>query len=128
MKTQRVYYDGERGRGNHTRKQFMQIMNKHFQKECSKYIRSLRCYSCRKLMSHSTNAALKSVKYHIKYRKKHKKRWTKKVRERYFKRLYSKQFMKKYKSLDEKCERCKTRLNERCNFAEYLRFSGAVLT
>ena len=68
------------------------------------------------------------MKYQIKYRKKHKKIWTKKVRERYFKMLYSKQFMKKYKSLDEKCKKCKTRLNKRCNFAEYVRFSGAVLT
>lgn len=128
MKTQRVYYDGEKGRGNHTRKQFMQIMNRHFQKQCSEYIKSLRCHSCRKLISHSTNAALKSMKYQIKYLKKHKKRWTKKVRERYNKSLYSRQFMKKYNSLCDKCKRCKTRSNKKCNFADYVRFSGAEIS
>jgi len=32
--------------GNHTQKQYMQVMQKHFHAECPAYIKSLRCDPC----------------------------------------------------------------------------------
>ena len=40
---------GARKNGNHTRKQFLSIMNKNFKNDCSTYIKSLSCNSCKKL-------------------------------------------------------------------------------
>ena len=40
---------GARKDGNHTRKQFLSIMDKNFKKDCSVYIKSLTCKSCNKL-------------------------------------------------------------------------------
>jgi len=40
---------GARKDGNHTRKQFLSIMDKNFKNDCSVYIKSLKCKSCKKL-------------------------------------------------------------------------------
>lgn len=34
--------------GNHTRKQYLEVMNKNLKKDCSLYIKSLKCKSCKK--------------------------------------------------------------------------------
>ena len=46
-----IRYTGFKARkdGNHTRKQFLSIMDKNFKKDCSTYIKSLTCKSCNKL-------------------------------------------------------------------------------
>ena len=49
---------GAKKDGNHTRKQFLSIMNKNFKKDCSAYIKSLKCNSCKKL-----NKMLKTKKF-----------------------------------------------------------------
>ena len=37
--------------GNHTKKQYLEVMNKTFKKECPIYIKSLKCKSCKKLLN-----------------------------------------------------------------------------
>jgi hypothetical protein len=39
---------GSRKSGNHTRKQYLNVMKKHFKNDCSKYKKSLKCRSCKK--------------------------------------------------------------------------------
>ena len=34
--------------GNHTKKQFLELMNRNLKKNCSVYIKSLKCKSCKK--------------------------------------------------------------------------------
>jgi hypothetical protein len=46
--------------GNHTQKQYLGIMNKNFKKECSIYIKSLKCKSCKKSIK-MINARLKKT-------------------------------------------------------------------
>ena len=35
--------------GNHTKKQFLELMNRNLKKNCSVYIKSLKCKSCKKV-------------------------------------------------------------------------------
>ena len=51
MNTDNICYTGVGSikSGNHTKKQFLNIMNKNSKKECSIYNKSLKCKSCKKL-------------------------------------------------------------------------------
>jgi hypothetical protein len=42
---------GARKSGNHNRRQYLHVMNKHLKKDCSKYKKSLKCKSCKKYKS-----------------------------------------------------------------------------
>jgi len=35
--------------GNHTRKKYLEVMNKNYKKDCSLYIKGLKCKSCKKV-------------------------------------------------------------------------------
>lgn len=37
--------------GNHTKKQYLEVMNKNYKKKCSIYIKSLKCKSCKTMMN-----------------------------------------------------------------------------
>jgi len=54
--------------GNHTKKQYLEIMDKNFKKKYTIYIKSLKCKSCKKIIEMNT----KEVKKQIKAQKKKK--------------------------------------------------------
>ena len=97
-----IYYTGEGAvtSGIHTQKQYLEVMDKNFKKECPIYIKSLKCKSCKKWIK-IINTKLK---------KKHTKKSSKEDN-----------FLK----LMDKCNRCKNNKTKKCNLKNYILFSGA---
>ena len=103
METDNIFYTdiGARKSGNHTQKQYLQVMDKHFKKDCSVYTKSLKCKSCKKLN--------KMWKTHLK--NKTHTMTTKK--------------QKKFATQMNACIKCKKNKTKKCDFYEYIEFSGA---
>ena len=89
---------GARKSGNHTRKEFMKLMDKKFKRECSGFIKTPHCKSCVKRTR--SNAKLKPYQLGGP------------------KGEYS-------LTLFDKCYNCKYKNIKKCNLKEYLLFSGA---
>jgi hypothetical protein len=97
--------------GNHTKKQFLGVMNKNYRKKCSIHIKSLRCRSCRQSKKINTKEVKKQIKSQLKNK-------TYKMSEKTEIHL-----LKQMK----KCKQCKTKNTKLCNFKKYILFSGADL-
>ena len=113
MTTQNICYTGVGSvkSGNHTRKKYLEIMNKNYKKECPVYIKSLRCKLCKKykkminnIVNKQTNAELKNKTYNV-----------------------SNKTAKKMDKQRIKCEKCKNNKTKKCNLKQYLLFSGAEI-
>ena len=92
--------------GNHTRKQFLDIMTKHFAKECTK---SCKCNSCKKFNKQNSNELKKAVEAS-------KKNKTYKI---------SKRKVNSIKKLRLNCDKCLNKNTRKCSLKEYIKFSGA---
>jgi hypothetical protein len=99
---------GSKKSGNHTKKQFLNTMNKHFKNECLNNTKSLKCESCNKLRK-TMRSVIKKV---IKAEKKNK---TYKVSDKKSKKV------NQYAKL---CKKCRKK-NTSCNVEQYIEFSGA---
>lgn len=97
--------------GNYTKKAYLEAMNKHFKKECSVYIKSLKCISCKKSIKMNTKEARKQLNA--------------KLKNKTYKMTNNTE--KKLLKIMSKCKRCKNNKTKKCNFKNYLLFSGAVL-
>ena len=97
--------------GNYTKKTFLEAMNKHDKKECSVYMKSLKCKSCKKLTKMKTKEAKKQINA-IKHNKTYK--MTNNTEQKLLKQM-------------SKCKRCKNNKTKRCNLKNYLLYSGASL-
>ena len=97
--------------GNHTKKQYLKIMNKIFREECSQYIKSLKCKSCKK-KKQLWNRELK------KYSNAQSKNKTYKI---------PKKTEQEIQKQDKLCDKCKNKNNEKCNVNNYILFSGAKI-
>lgn len=113
MNTDNICYTGIGSvkSGNHTKKKYLDIMDKHFREKCSVYTKSLKCKSCKKSTEMHTKEMMKQL--HAKLKRKTYKLTTKKEEE----------LVKQ----SGKCKRCKNKNTKKCNFDNYLRFSGAEL-
>lgn len=102
MNKNNICYTGEGASktGNHTQKQYLEVMDKNSKKECSIYIKSLKCKSCKKW---------KKI-INAKFKKKHTKKSKKEDN-----------FLK----LMDKCNRCKNNKTKKCNLKNYIEYSGA---
>jgi hypothetical protein len=96
---------------NHTKKQFLDIMDKNFKEKCSNNIKSLRCKSCQKIIKMNDKVIRKSIKY-------------KKKNKTY---IMPKKLENKIVKLTNKCNKCKKLNNKNCTFKQYLKYSGAYL-
>ena len=102
---------GARKSGNHTKKQFLNVMDKNFKDECSQYIKSLKCKSCKKY--HRINNVV--IKKTIKAQKKNKTyKMSNKTEEKLVKQLLL-------------CGKCKRNKTKKCDFKKYISFSGAKM-
>ena len=103
MEKDNIFYTGigARKSGNHTKKQYLEVMDKNFKKDCSVYIKSLKCKSCKKLK--------KIWKTHLKNKT---NKMTKKTEKKFGKQM-------------DLCMKCKKNKTKKCNFEEYVLFSGA---
>ena len=95
--------------GNHTQKEFLDIMKKQFEKACPIYIKSLTCKSCIKLTKEVTNDVKKQIKY-------------KKLNKTY---KISKKKDDLIRNLRLRCSKCKKRPTRKCKLTDYIEFSGA---
>lgn len=113
MDTDAICYTGISARksGKHTRKQFMNIMKKHFNKQCAEYMKRPKCKSCKK----STEMNSKEIRKQIQAFK-NKKPY----------KLTAKKEAELVKQIN-KCNRCQTKNTRRCNFDNYISFSGAEI-
>ena len=113
MSKNNIYYTGIGSikSGNHTTKQFLKIMNKHFKTKCAIYIKSLKCKSC-----------IKSIKIN---NKEVKKQINAQLKNKVYK--MSKITEKKLVEQINKCKLCKTNNTEICNLNKYLLYSGAEI-
>jgi hypothetical protein len=107
-----IYYDGIGAKKNskHNVKEFLKIMNEHFNIECSEYLPDLDykpCYEYKEMNR-------KAMEYNMKHNKP------------LFHYNRSKKTEKKYKKLLNKCNKYKkTAKKRKCNLDEFIKFSGA---
>lgn len=104
---------GSLNRSNHTKKQFLHIMDSNFNKDCSEYIKSLKCNSCKKSLEMNT----REVKKQIKIQK------NKSIRNKSYK--MTKKTEKKLVKQILLCRKCKNKNTKKCSFNNYIKFSGA---
>jgi hypothetical protein len=107
-----IYYSGigAKKKGKHSVKEFLNIMNKKFNIECSEFLPELDYKPC----SEYKEMNIKSMEYN----KKHNKPL--------FYNNRSEKDEKKYKKLIKKCNNYKKTIKKRrCNLDEYIKFSGA---
>jgi len=107
-----VYYDGVGAKksGKHTINEFLKIMNKNYNIECSEFLPDLDYKPCDEYKQMNRKA--------MEYNKKHNKP--------IFQYNRSKKNEKKYKKLLDKCNKYKKTAKKRnCNLDEYIKFSGA---
>jgi len=97
--------------GNHTKKQYLEIMNKTFKKKCAMYIKSLKCKACKKSVEMNNKEIKKKIEAQLKNKT---YKISKKKEKKILKQLSS-------------CERCKKKNTKTCNLDDYLLFSGADL-
>ncbi len=111
MNTNNICYTGIGSvkTGNHTKKQYLEVMNKNYKKECSVYIKSLKCKSCKKSIEMNTKRVKKLINAQLKNK-------TYKM---------SNKTEKKLLKQISKCERCKNNKIKKCNLKNYMLFSGA---
>ena len=108
-----IYYDGVGAKksGKHTVNEFLKIMNKKYNIECSEFLPDLDYKPCYKYKEMNRKA--------IEYNTKHNKP--------IFQYNRSKKNEKKYKKLLDKCNKYKKTAKKRnCNLDEYIKFSGAL--
>ena len=82
-------------------KQYLEVMNKNFKKECAVYMKSSKCTSCKQVIK-QIKAQLKNKSYNI----------SNNTKKKIIKQL-------------SKCKRCKTNKTKKCNLKNYMLFSGA---
>ena len=100
--------------GNHTKKQYLEVMNKNFKEDCPIYMKSLKCKSCKKSIEMNSKEVKKQINAHLKNK-------TYKM---------SKKTEKKLLEQISKCKVCKNKKNnktKKCNLKNYLLYSGAEL-
>lgn len=88
--------------GIHTRKEFMKMMNKEWNKDCRSYIKRRRCKSC-KIMSKLVALSKRAFKPYEMGGSKNE----------YFNDLMN------------KCYKCRHNTTKKCKFKDYILFSGA---
>ena len=107
---------GSHENGNHTRKEFLDIMTKHYAQKCPQHTKSLKCKSCKELIEQSTSEVNKQIKLQMK--NKTFKMSSYKI---------SKRKQNLLNKLRQKCHKCKNKNTRKCRLKEYIDFSGAEL-
>jgi hypothetical protein len=95
--------------GNYTKKTYLESMNKYFKKDCSVYIKSLKCKSCKKSMEMNSKEVKNQINAQLK------------------KKTYKMSNNTEQKLLKQssKCKKCKKNKTKKCGLNNYLLFSGA---
>ena len=100
---------GSKKSGNHTRRQFLQTMEKNFKKKCAVHMKSLKCNACKKSITMNSKEVRKQIQAQMKNK-------TYKMSKATEKRLVKQM---------KKCDKCKNRKLKKCSIDDYIIFSGA---
>lgn len=103
-----IYFTGfgAKKNGKHSVKEFLDIMNKNFNIECSQFLPDLDYKPCEQYKEMNR----KEMEYNVKHNKS----------------FFNNNRTKKYKKLLKKCIKYKKTAKKRnCNLEEYIKFSGA---
>ena len=57
---------GSKEDGNHTKEEYLEVMNKNFKKKCAVYIKSLKCKSCKKSIEMNNKEIKKQINAQLK--------------------------------------------------------------
>jgi hypothetical protein len=111
MNTNNICYTGFDSvkTGNHTKKQYLEVMNKNFKKRCSVHMKSLKCNSCKKNLELNSKEVKKQINAQLKNKT---YKMSKKAENKILKQM-------------SKCSRCKNNKTKKCNLKNYILFSGA---
>ena len=126
-----IYYTGigAKKNGKHTVKEFLGIMNKHFNVECSEFLPELDYKPCSEYKEMNAKARAKVQKimeYNIKHNKPIMENTGLDKPGKYSE--HTGKSRKKYKKLLNKCNKYKKTAKKRtCNLDEYVKFSGAEM-
>ena len=106
-----ICYDGVGAleSGNHTPRQYLNVMNKHFKRECPRYFRGLKCAACKHqkaLFKKEIRGIRKAEAANLPYER-------------------PKEDEQLEKRLSKKCHQCK-KTKRKCTLKQYLKFSGAT--
>lgn len=110
-----IYYTGigSKKSGNHSVKEFLDIMNKNFNIKCSEFLPDLDYKPCREYKEMNSQ----TMRYNLFHRIPLFNKKTKKLKTN---------TSKKYKKLFKQCTKYKKNTKKRkCNLEEYISFSGA---
>ena len=102
---------GAKKNGNHTEKEYLEVMNKNFKNKCSYYIKSLKCKSCKKSIAMNTKELKKQINTQLKNKT---YKMTSKIENKLVKQTNI-------------CNKCKKNKTKKCNLKDYITFSGAEL-
>ena len=113
MDKMNIFYTGigAKKSGNHTKKEYLEVMDNNFKKECSVHIKSLKCKSCKKSIKMNT----KEIKKQLKAQSKNKTY-----------KMSNKTEQKIVKQMNE-CKKCKNKKTKKCDLKNYILFSGAEI-
>lgn len=103
---------GARKSGNHTKKQYLDVMNKNFKRDCATHIKSLKCKSCKKLKT----LYRRLIKTHVKALEKNKT----------YKYKMTKKTRRKLRNATNNCIKCSNNNLKQCDVDNYILYSGAV--
>lgn len=95
--------------GNHTQKEFLDIMEQRYKRACPLYIKSLTCTPCKKVIKQVNDEINKQIHY-------------KKLNKTY---KLSKKKDSAIRNLRTKCLKCKNKTRRKCKLSDYIAFSGA---
>ena len=107
---------GARKSGNHTKKQYLDVMNKNFKRDCATHIKSLKCKSCKKLKT-LYRGILKTHLKTLEKNKKNKKNKTYKM---------TKKTRRKLRNATNNCIKCSNKNLKQCDVDNYILYTGAV--
>ena len=95
--------------GNHTQKEFLDIMEKEYKRICPVHFKSLTCTPCKKLKKQTTDEVKKQIQ-------------CKKLNKTY---KISKKKLTAIRNLIPKCNQCRNKTRRKCKLSDYIEFSGA---
>lgn len=129
--TEFIYYNGigAKKNGKYTVKEFLEIMNKQFNVECSEFLPELDykpCYEYKEMNRKAREKVKKIMQHNIKHNKPIMENTGLDKPGKY--NEHTGKSRKKYKKLLNKCNKYKKTAKKRnCNLDEYVKFSGAVV-
>jgi hypothetical protein len=119
MNKMNIYYTGigAKKSGKYTEKEYLEVMDKNFKKDCSVHMKSLKCKSCKKTIKMVTKEMKKQIKFNLNKKNKMSNK-TYKISNKTEQRIVNQR---------KKCKKCENKGTKKCDLKNYILFSGAEI-